>query len=208
VDVRVTQASVGESATEIGLEAFGQPVTIRLPWLGAHHAYNVAAALAVGRELGISLEEARHGMGAVQAERSRIKVLHLRDITLLEDVYNSSPMSAKAALDVLASRTGRRLAVLGDMSELGQEEISGHRDVGTYALGRADVVLAVGSRAHHVFEAAHQAGVEAYWQPTRETAAEWLLANLRAGDVVLLKASRGMEFEWLTGRIQDARTTP
>jgi UDP-N-acetylmuramoyl-tripeptide--D-alanyl-D-alanine ligase len=202
---RVVDAQVRTDHTEIRLVVYDKPLTIRLPWLGVHQAANVAAAVLVGYELGIELDEAAYGVAQVEAGRSRIHVVPLDGITVLEDVYNSSPLSAKAALDVLSSRTSRRVAVIGDMLELGSAEAEGHREVGEHARGRADVLLAVGQRSRHTFEAARLVGVDAHWVETRDAAAAWLKANLSAGDTVLLKASRGLEFERLTQGLADRR---
>ncbi|NMP21611.1 UDP-N-acetylmuramoyl-tripeptide--D-alanyl-D-alanine ligase [Sulfobacillus harzensis] len=200
---RVLSSEVQADHTLMVLEILGQKATIRLPWLGAHQAHNVAAALLIGRHLGLALDEAVAGVEAVDANRSRIRVVSTGCWTLLADVYNASPLSTQAALDVLKSRPGRHVAVIGDMLELGSEEIRGHRQVGVYALGRADVLLGVGARARHVVEAAQSTGVQAEWVATRDEALDWLLQRLQDGDVVLLKASRGMQFEWLAHKLEE-----
>ncbi|MCY0897983.1 MAG: UDP-N-acetylmuramoyl-tripeptide--D-alanyl-D-alanine ligase [Firmicutes bacterium] len=202
-DARVVEVRVEEAGTRIQIDLHGRPVSVRLPWLGAHHADNVAAALLAGEWLGVDVAAAVNGLEHIATTRARIQVHRLGTVTVLEDVYNASPLSTKAALEVLASRQGRRLAVLGDMLELGSAEVSGHREVGSYCRGRADQVLAVGSRARLIFEAAKEEGVTAFWVPSREEAWSWLQHVLQAGDVVLLKASRGMHFEWLVERIQE-----
>ncbi len=197
-DVRIESSTVEENGTDIQLTAWGASTWVHLPWLGDHHAYNVAAALLVGRALGMGREESVAGIEAVDRSNSRIRVVSIGTMTVLEDVYNSSPLSSQAALDVLASRSGRRIAVLGDMLELGSYEVAGHQEIGAYALGRADQLLAVGPRAHHTYEAGRQAGLTSIWAATRQEAVAWLKATLKPGDVVLLKASRGMEFERIT----------
>lgn len=197
-DVRIESSRVGENGTDIHLTAWGASTWVHLPWLGDHHAYNVAAALSVGHALGIGREESVVGIEAVDQSNSRIRVVTIGTVTVLEDVYNSSPVSSKAALDVLESRSGRRIAVLGDMLELGSYEVLGHQEIGAYALGRADQLLAVGSRAHHTYEAGRQAGLASWWAKDRQEAVAWLKSTLQPGDVVLLKASRGMEFERIT----------
>ena len=198
-----TQVQTDHTIMRIALE--GEVVTVRLPWLGEHQAINVAAALLVGRHLGVSLNDAVQGLQNVSAERSRIRVVTLGDLTLLEDVYNASPLSAKAALDVLKSRPGRRVAVLGDMLELGLQEESGHREVGRYSKERADRVLAVGERARNIFAGAQSVGVDAAWVASPKDAAAWLKTGLQPHDVVLLKASRGMQFEQLAAGLKEWR---
>ncbi len=198
---RVMSAVVTQDRTRIELLVHGRPLTIDLPWLGVHHAHNVAASLLVGLELGVPLSEARDQLEAIEAGRSRIRVIDAGQFTILEDVYNASPLSTGAALDVLASRGGRRMAVVGDMLELGQEEVPGHQQVGRYAASRTDLLLCVGERARHTYEAARAAGVAAAWTATRQDALDWLTQRLAPGDTVLLKASRGMQFEWLSRQL-------
>ncbi|MCY0880175.1 MAG: UDP-N-acetylmuramoyl-tripeptide--D-alanyl-D-alanine ligase [Firmicutes bacterium] len=202
-DARVIDAFVEESATMIQVEVHGRMVKVRLPWVGVHHAENVAAALLAGEWLGVDLEEAARGLERISGQRSRIQIYQRGGITILEDVYNASPLSTKAALDVLASRRGRRLAVLGDMLELGSEEVAGHQEVGAYCRGRADLVLAVGPRARWIFEAAQASGVNTAWVERREEAWQWLQDAVKPGDAILLKASRGMHFEWLAERLRE-----
>lgn len=197
----IVEATVHESFTHLNFRIYDREVEVNLPWLGAHQAYNVAAALLVGVELGVALDDAVRQLESISAQRSRIEMVSAGAITVLSDIYNASPLSSKAALDVLASRLGRRIAVLGDMLELGSEESTGHLEVGRYSKGRADQVLAVGRRSQATYEGAQQVGVDADWVATREEAWDWLKKHVREGDVVLLKASRGMQFEWLCERL-------
>lgn len=203
LDGRVLSSEVQEDHTLIRVRVLGEEAVVRLPWLGAHQGHNVAAALLVGRQLGLSLAEAVAGVESVDVGRSRIRAVEAGPWLLLEDVYNASPMSTRAALDVLQSRRGRHVAVIGDMLELGAEEVPGHQEVGTYAVGRADLLLAVGPRSRAAYESAQAAGVDASWVNEREAALHWLEAHLQPGDVVLLKASRGMQFEWLARQLED-----
>ncbi len=207
-DARVEWARVLANSTEMSIVIQKKSWRIHIPWLGAHQAHNVAAALLVGMAMGIDVADAVAGVEQVAKDRARIQMLTLGDITVLEDVYNASPVSVMAALDVLGSRSGRRVAVLGDMLELGEQEVLGHRQVGEHTQGRVDLLLAVGTRAQHLFEAAREAGVPCQWVSSRSEAGEWLREEIRSGDVVLLKASRGLEFEWLTERLRQLRTRP
>ena len=207
-DARVLWAQVADDGTEMEIAIRGKTWPVRIPWLGAHQAANVAAAILVGLALGLEEEEAVQGVEQVDKGRSRIHVRELGAMVVLEDFYNASPASMIAALDVLGSRTGRRVAVLGDMLELGEQEVGGHRQVGEYAQGRVDLLLAVGMRCRHLFEAAQAIGVSSHWVSSRDEAWEWLRGEIRAGDVMLVKASRGMGFEWLTERVCHLRIAP
>ncbi len=203
LDGQVLGAQVEEDHTLITVRIHGEKTVVRLPWLGAHQGHNVAASLLIGRHLGLTLEEAVAGIESVDAGRSRIRVVSSGRWTLLEDVYNASPLSIEAALDVLKTRPGRRVAVLGDMLELGDEEVPGHQRVGEYAVGRADLLLAVGERSQYLYERAAAKGLDGAWVATRDEALAWLNQHLRPGDVILLKASRGMQFEWLAHRLEE-----
>jgi UDP-N-acetylmuramoyl-tripeptide--D-alanyl-D-alanine ligase len=118
------------------------------------------------------------------------------DSTILDDTYNASPASMLAALELLADLPGRRIAVLGDMRELGSEEQEGHRIVGREAARVAQVIYAVGELGHLIGEEAKRAGHPAVsiWS-SKEEAARQLVNDLQVGDVVLLKASRAMALE-------------
>ncbi|MHB1953156.1 MAG: UDP-N-acetylmuramoyl-tripeptide--D-alanyl-D-alanine ligase [Sulfobacillus sp.] len=200
VDLRVLTARVEGTRTLIDLVHRDSRWHVNLPWIGAHHGHNVAAALLVGMAQGVPLSRGIEGIENVGQDRSRIKTLHLGTVTLLEDVYNASPVSMKAGLDVLSSFAGRKIAVLGDMLELGPAEVSSHFEVGVYAQGRADMILAVGPRSRAVAEGA---GNAAHHVDTLEEALGFLQQKLSPGDVVLMKASRGMHFEDLIAKLRD-----
>jgi UDP-N-acetylmuramoyl-tripeptide--D-alanyl-D-alanine ligase len=159
---------------------------MRLPFTAAHMRQNAALALAMARALGV---EPR---GAIDVELSELRGQRLElpgDITVVNDCYNANPMSMRAALDDLAATApGRRVAVLGDMRELGPDESAFHSEVGTYARERGvDVLVGVGPLSiaygadHHVADA--------------RAAAEIVPSLLREGDTVLVKASRGVGLE-------------
>lgn len=113
--------------------------------------------------------------------------------TLLNDSYNANPDSTRAALDALAAiEGGRRIAVLGEMLELGDDSAAEHRAVGEYAASRAHVVAAVGESARSIAEGA---GERAVVLADNDAAVDWLRAHLVAGDVVLVKASRGARLD-------------
>ena len=121
-------------------------------------------------------------------------------VTLVDDTYNASPGSVVAALDVLAGLPGRRIAVLGEMLELGEGHESGHRAVGEAAAATVDRLIVIGDGATGIAEGARDAGLD----PSRitfvgdsEAALDFLRHRLRDGDVVLVKASRGIELDLL-----------
>jgi UDP-N-acetylmuramoyl-tripeptide--D-alanyl-D-alanine ligase len=199
-DLRIIASQIENGHTRIELENDQGRWRVILPWIGAHHGSNVAAALLMGEALGVSLQDGIHGIENVDQERSRIRPLAIGQITVLEDVYNASPVSMKAGIDVLNSFPGRKVAVLGDMLELGTAETQSHLEVGQYAQNHADLVVAIGPRSHMIAQGAGSVGQHC---ETLEDAWKLLQQILRPNDVVLLKASRGMHFEELVHWIKD-----
>jgi UDP-N-acetylmuramoyl-tripeptide--D-alanyl-D-alanine ligase len=184
----------------IGLRAHyqGAAVDLRLPLIGRHSVYLALAAAACGLALGMDWTAIAEGLADPTAQ-PRLRVLPgIRQTTLIDDSYNAAPVSMRAALDLLGDLPGRRVAVLGDMLELGAAEAAGHREVGCYAAGVADVLVTVGARARLIAEAAQTAGMSAaavVTVATQTQAVDALNALLEPGDVVLVKGSRGMELE-------------
>jgi UDP-N-acetylmuramoyl-tripeptide--D-alanyl-D-alanine ligase len=115
----------------------------------------------------------------------------------LDDTYNASPASMAGGLEVLARETGRRVAVLGDMLELGALEETAHRQAGEQAARAADAIVAVGPRARWLAEAAQSQGANVTWMATWQEALDWCRRELRPGDRVYVKASRAMGLDAL-----------
>ncbi|MGX1365269.1 UDP-N-acetylmuramoyl-tripeptide--D-alanyl-D-alanine ligase [Streptomyces canus] len=162
--------------------------------VGAHQALNASAAVAAGLVAGVPLDTAAASLATASLSRWRMELRELAGgVTLLNDSYNANPDSTRAALDALAAiEGGRRVAVLGEMLELGDDSEAEHRAVGEYAASRADVVVAVGGAAASI---ADGAGAKAVSSADRSAAVGWLRRHLAAGDVVLVKASRGARLD-------------
>jgi UDP-N-acetylmuramoyl-tripeptide--D-alanyl-D-alanine ligase len=200
---------VGEPAdTEAGLaftlEAGGRRQPVEVAFSGRHNVGNALAAAAVGVALDLSLEEVARGLAAARPVGGRGVWKRAGDVTILDDTYNASPVSVRAALDTLAARrAGRRaVVVLGDMLELGPLSDEAHREIGrAVAALPADEFVGHGRAAALAVEAARAAGLaEAHHAPTFEDTVAHLLKRLSPGDVVLVKGSRGMRME----RVVDA----
>ena len=167
---------------------------VALPLVGAHQALNASAAAAAGLAAGVPLDVAAAALATASLSKWRLELRGLAcGATLLNDSFNANPDSARAALDALAAIEGRRrIAVLGEMLELGDDSEAEHRAVGEYAASRADVVAAVGEAARPI---ADGAGEQAVALPGNDAAVEWLRGHLAPGDVVLVKASREAHLE-------------
>lgn len=171
------------------------PVSIPLP--GAHMVMNALAATAVGLRLGLSTEQITAGIAAAEAVSGRSRVVQAEELVLIDDCYNANPVSVKAAVDLLGLALGRKVAVLGDMFELGEKEKELHAEVGAYAAEHGvDCLICVGSLSENMYRAAQEAGVkEAYHFADRDALLAGIRELLCPGDSVLVKASHGMGFE-------------
>jgi UDP-N-acetylmuramoyl-tripeptide--D-alanyl-D-alanine ligase len=170
------------------------PVYSRLP--GRAMVHNALAAAAAAITDGLELDDIAAALSEAQIPARLTAHKGRAGSLIIDDTYNASPASMRAALDLLGEVPGRKFAVLGDMRELGDAEEEGHRAVGTYAAGIADVIFAVGGLGRTIGEAAEAAGHGhvRIVEDKREIARE-LIPQLAPGDVVLLKASRALELE-------------
>jgi UDP-N-acetylmuramoyl-tripeptide--D-alanyl-D-alanine ligase len=180
--------------------------TIRLKFVGEHNAMNAAAAAALARALSFSFEEISNGLAVARpfTHRSRL-VAGAAGVTILDDCYNASPASMEAALATLAGLrvrgSGRAIAVLGDMLELGAFEEEAHRGLGRGARERVDIAAFFGPRSLHSFEEFSSSAFSPSAHFTEiEPLLAWLRPRLHPGDTVLVKGSRGMKLE----RVVDA----
>jgi len=180
--------------------AGAEPVEMVIPMVGRHNIYNALAALAVAKVQGLTTEEMQRGLAALGQERTgmRFECLEKNGWTIINDAYNASPMSMSAAITTLQDiAKGRRIAVLGDMLELGDYAPGAHGKVGQeLAASGAEILLTRGELSHHTAEAARAGGMtEVYECRSHEEAAAKLQGLLRAGDTILFKGSRGMQME-------------
>ncbi len=177
---------------------------LAIPAPGEHMAYSAAIAVAVGEELGLSREEIVRGAAAYTPSGSRMRVVRLpQGRILLDDCYNANPQSVTAALEVLAKTAcERRVAVLGDMGELGELTGQAHYNVGALAamLG-IDFVAAIGEKAARIADGASDNGGEVYHFATKEEALAELHQQLQSGTAMLVKASHAMHFDVLVEQL-------
>lgn len=172
--------------------------TVRLPLIGPHQADNAALAAAVAAALEVPPATIVAGLAKVLPGKHRGQLLTLGGRMILDDCYNANPSSTQAALRTLTGlrQSGRAVAVLGDMLELGPTEAELHAQVGRAAakLG-IDQLITIGERAKHISSAAQECGLSAQHVDSPEQAAHAVAASTQAGDVVLVKGSRGMALE-------------
>ncbi len=170
---------------------------MHVPALGVHSVYNALAAVSCGLLLGMKLSEIAAGIETYQPLHGRMNVHELPRYTVIDDTYNANPTSMKASLDVLAKCSGRRVAILGDMRELGVSAPQMHEDIGRYAASLGiERILCVGKESLHMFRAAKEMSADcADYFETQDALLSDLPKLVREGDVILVKASRGMYLE-------------
>jgi UDP-N-acetylmuramoyl-tripeptide--D-alanyl-D-alanine ligase len=174
------------------------PVTI--PTLGRLAVHNALAGIATGLAAGCRLDEIAAGLAMGWSAPRRIQLLRLGGVAVLDDSYNASPASVTAALEVLHGLPGRRIAVLGEMRELGDGHDAGHRAAGAAAAAVVELLVVVGSGGRPIAEGARAAGMPSgavIVVETRDDALDTLRPRIRDGDVILVKASRGAELDLL-----------
>jgi UDP-N-acetylmuramoyl-tripeptide--D-alanyl-D-alanine ligase len=187
---------------------FGHEVLhLRIPLIGRHSVHAALRATAVGLVEGLTWQEIIDGLRSQSAQLRLVAVRTQGGALLLDDTYNASPESTLAALNLLGEIEGRRVAVLGDMLELGQYEQAGHEKVGLRAAEVVDELITVGERARLIAAAAKSAGLPAAAiteLETTEQAASLLLERLEPKDVVLVKGSHGMRMDRIVNALEAA----
>ena len=198
-DIKAEDVKCHDSWMSFHILYHGLRYAAQIPVVGEHHVLNALAAFAVGVCANIAPEQIVESFRQYQSSGMRQKMVDYHGITVIEDCYNASPDSMQAAINVLSVLPckGRRIAVLGDMLELGGYSKEAHESVGKMAASQhLDVVLCYGEESRYLCESAKKYGVPVvnYYQEKSEIV-RWLKESAESGDVVLLKASRGMKFE-------------
>lgn len=198
-DVRLASVTPrGREGLHLTVRHAGKDWPVKLAFIGEHNALNATGAFALAVALGYTPEECVKGLETAKPYARRLNVVDgLHGTTVIDDCYNANPASMGAALDTLRSLVqpgGRAVAVLGDMLELGPGELEEHTQLGKLAAGKAQLVAFFGPRSRKGHEAAGLGEGSAHFTEVEPLLA-WLMPKLKAGDVVLVKASRGMRLE-------------
>lgn len=169
---------------------------IFLPLEGQHYVSDALAAVSVGLQFQVSPDQIRKGLENFQTMEGRQEIFTHGDYTIIKDCYNAGPESVAAALQVLGNRPGRKIAVLGDMLELGSHSAAAHEKAGALAAEKADVLLCYGPECANMVKGAKAAGMtNAHHYLDREALTDDLIALVQPADVLLFKGSRGMRME-------------
>ena len=196
--------SAGADGMRFVLRAGGRRSAVTIPTLGRLAVHNALAAAAVGLAAGMTLDDVVAGLRSGWAAPHRAELVRAGGVTIVDDSYNASPASVAAAIELLAGLPGRRIAVLGEMLELGEGHVSGHRAVGEAAAAAVELLVVVGPGAASIADAARDGGLAedaVVRVADRDAALDALRPRLRPGDVVLVKASRGVALDLLVDQL-------
>ena len=169
-----------------------------IPAVGKHNIYNAMAAILVGINLDMTNDEIKDGLKEFQCTKNRLDIIKNDNFTIIDSVYNAGIDSMIAALNVLGRYENRRVAILGDMFEMGEFAEFGHRQVGKAALENTDIVIAIGKDSEFIIKELKENNINEdnlYHFETKEEAIENMDKILKQNDVILVKASRGMHLE-------------
>jgi UDP-N-acetylmuramoyl-tripeptide--D-alanyl-D-alanine ligase len=176
---------------------------------GNHMVYNALAGASIGEYLGLTAEEIAAGIRALVPVSGRNRLIETDTLQIIDDCYNANPISMKASLDVLSFGLGRRVAILGDMFELGEDEKELHASVGTYAAKKGiECICCVGELSEYTAKAAKEAAspdTEVLHFATRDAFLAQMSSVIRPDDTILVKASHGMEFPKIVEELQKIR---
>ena len=196
-DVFATEIqSQGLFGSDFKMQLLGEELTASVPLPGQHMVINALAAACVGHILGMSNEAVLEGIASVQATGGRSHIMKLADKTVIDDCYNANPVSMKSAIDLLMMANGRKVVILGDMFELGTEELALHREVGMYAaMAPLDNMIFIGKLSREMYEGAMKLRTTPEYYPDKESFFAAHKPVDFADTTVLVKASHGMHFE-------------
>lgn len=207
-DIWAEEIKVVDGGTTAMVNTGKHRFSVSLSVPGRHNILNAMAAIAVGLRLGLSEKEMQQGLSRFTPTALRMDIFTtIEGYKLLNDVYNASPLSMRAAVDTLADvADGRKIAVLGDMLELGEISESAHRQIGEYVAKKGvGGLFTFGGQATYIAEGARQAGRQPAYIGTfdnMEALVQKLREFLRSGDTVLIKGSRGMRMERVSKALQ------
>jgi UDP-N-acetylmuramoyl-tripeptide--D-alanyl-D-alanine ligase len=196
---------LGLDGLRCGIHYGDEHVHLRVPLLGRHSVHTVLRAAAVALNEGLGWQEIGAGLQGTQSQLRLMAVHTQSGALLLDDTYNAAPSSTIAALNLLEDLDGRRVAVLGDMRELGEYEERGHRMVGARAAQIVDELITVGERARWIADEAQVASLDrekVKQLDDSDAAIDYLKDRISEGDVVLIKGSRGMEMDRIVSALE------
>jgi len=197
-DIYCESYEMDEESINFVADINGKKEEFFIPTVGKHNIYNAMAAILVGLNLNMTIEEIKDGLKNFQCTKNRLDIIKKDKLTIIDSVYNASIDSMSAALNILGRYENRRVAILGDMFEMGEFAEFGHRQVGKAALGNIDIMIAIGKDSEFIVKELKENNMNEnnlYHFETKEEAIENLDNIIKDDDVILVKASRGMNLE-------------
>ncbi len=194
----------GLEGIQFTLEHMEEAHRIKLNIPGRHNSINAALAIAVGNVAGVSVEEAHKGLAKTELTGSRLRNIKTEKLSIIDDTYNANPDSMKSAAKVLelSECKGQKIAILGDMYELGEESSRQHHGVGLFVRNlRIDKVIAIGEDAKNIAEGATGGNAEVAYFETKEAFLQKIKGFVDSGDMILVKGSRGMKMEQIVEKL-------
>lgn len=192
--------SKGLLGSDATIKMYGFKIPVHVPLPGKHMVLNAMVAAGVAKEYKLTNEEIAKGIASVEPTKGRSHIVETSKYTLIDDCYNANPASMKSALDLLNMADTRKVAILGDMFELGSDEKALHSEVGEYAVNHGvDLLITIGNLSESMYEGALNSvlggGASIYCFKTKEEAMDKLPKLLKRDDSILIKASHGMHLE-------------
>ena len=197
-DLTAENISIGNGTTNFTLHYGGESYGFEIPVIGRHNVSNALAAIAAGLSVGLTIDEIKYGISSLVTTKMRFEVIRRDGVVIVNDAYNASPASMRASIKTVAEvYPNRKIAVLGDMLELGVISEKVHREVGAeLAANNFDTLIVIGELGKFIADGARDAGLKnIFVTDSHEAAAKKILSIRRAGDVILFKASHGMHLE-------------
>ncbi len=191
--------TLGIFGTKVSINYKGESFDTQIPVPGAHMVNHALCATCIAKYLGMTNDEIDKGIRALNPIEGRNKVIKTDRYTLIDSCYNANPMSMKSSIDTLSETKGRRVAILGDMFELGENTADLHRQIGKYAATKSlDVIVCVGELSKNIYNEIQKMRTDdLYYFATKEDLINELDKIIKNDDIILVKASNGMKFKEL-----------
>lgn len=194
----------------IFLKKEDKKIEVKIPLPGKHMVYNAMAAATVGEILGLGAEEIRQGIENIQSVGGRLHIIETEKYTIIDDCYNANPVSVRSSLDVLNNAEERKVAILGDMFELGADEKKLHYQLGEYFKEKQiDMAVLAGELSENTYQGIRDSGAatQVYYYKTLEDLLDYLDIMVQEKDVILVKASHSMHFEKIVEKLRNEGNT-
>lgn len=194
----------------IFLKKEDKKIEVKIPLPGKHMVYNAMAAATVGEILGLGAEEIRQRIENIQSVGGRLHIIETEKYTIIDDCYNANPVSVRSSLDVLNNAEERKVAILGDMFELGADEKKLHYQLGEYFKEKQiDMAVLAGELSENTYQGIRDSGAatQVYYYKTLEDLLEYLDIMVQEKDVILVKASHSMHFEKIVEKLRNEGNT-